>query len=507
LQACRLGLPAIAIAMVFIQMACVDTMAFDPEDRSDRSPDPSDAGDPDYLDLGAAIADAKFLSDAPYQHLGLSVAAAGDVDGDGFGDLVLGAPGDIQAGGEPGGVVDDPGAAFLYLGPFDGEIRTTASRAKLLGTGSNDVAGYVVAAASDLDGDGSDDFLVAAPGFEVDGYRHGRVFSIGGEVQGDVPLAGVEPSVLGEHDFGFAGMGMAEAGDVDGDGAPDLLVGDVCDSTDARLAGAAYLVLGPVAGAMDLALVDAKLTGEEEDDYAGYALSTAGDVDDDGHADFLVGAPNTNGVGPGRAYLVKGPVSGTRSLSEADATFIGEVEGGQAGWAVAGGDDLDGDGVEDFVIGAPIAESPQASGRGVVYVVRGPVGGSVLLADADASLLGDEMIEWIGVSLAMPGDVDGDGAADLLVGASSAAYLITDVVNGETLLSTAGFRFRATWGSNIWQIVAAAGDTNGDGYADFLLGDPYDGTEHQEGGAAYLFHGGERFRWVEPGRATGDTEY
>jgi hypothetical protein len=134
--------------------------------------------------------------------------------------------------------------------------------------------------------------------------------------------------------------------------------------------GAAYLVLGPVTGDFDLSLADAKLVGEDELDYAGQGVSGAGDVDGDSHDDFLVGAwgNDEGGIDAGAAYLVLGPVTGTSDLSRADAKFVGERDRDNAGWSVSGAGDVDADGRADLLIGAPAYyEDAPASTAYLIY--------------------------------------------------------------------------------------------------------------------------------------------
>jgi hypothetical protein len=132
-----------------------------------------------------------------------------------------------------------------------------------------------------------------------------------------IDLSTTDAKLVGEHDGDVAGVSVSGAGDVDGDGHDDLLVGAYGNKKGgAYYVGAAYLVLGPVTGTFDLGRADAKLEGESVDDWAGWSVSSARDVDDDGHDDLLVGAPynSEGGSSAGVAYVVLGPVTGTFDL-------------------------------------------------------------------------------------------------------------------------------------------------------------------------------------------------
>ena len=488
-RALRLALVAAALACP--TTGCTDGLDYEPEDRGDRTPHPEEGYEaPDPMDLGGYVADARFISEYASQSAGWSVAAAGDVNGDGFADVAIGAPQDTEGNLESDSYVTYAGAAYLLLGPLSGEVQLADADVKFIGEAGASMAGWFTAAAGDVDADGLDEFLIGTQGFgwfETEVVA-GKAYVLDGSWEGHVGLSEVSPAIEGEHLGPYAGANVASAGDVDGDGQADLLVGDIGDDAMGERTGAAYVLLGPILADVFLADAHAKLTGEAEFDDAGWALAATGDVDDDGFDDFLVGAPNDQGHGPGRVYLVHGPATGISSLADAPTTFSGENEGDQAGAAVAGGDDLDGDGHEDFVIGAPSAE-PSDDLQGIVYVVLGPVEGDVSLADADARLIDEETSDHLGCSVALCGDVNGDGAGDLLVGAETSVHLVTQPVVGEVILPHVGHRFETHGRISLYsRSIAGAGDVNADGVDDFLIGVSADHTDHQFGGTAYLFH-------------------
>jgi hypothetical protein len=292
-------------------------------------------------------ADAKLVGERAYDRAGSSVSGAGDVDGDGHDDLLVGTPNN-RDGRAP------VGAAYLVLGPVTGTLDLSLADAKLVGEQDGDFAGSVgsVSGAGDVDGDGHDDLLVGASGNDPGG----AAYLVLGPVTGTLNLSWADAKLVGEGASDFAGQTVSGAGDVDGDGHDDLLVGARFNDQGGAWAGAAYLVLGPVTTTrLDLSLAEAKLVGETPIDYAGNSVSGAGDVDADGHDDVLVGAyfNDRGGDQRGAAYLVLGPVTGTLDLSLADAKLVGEKPDDHAGWSVSGAGDVDGDGHDDLLVGAP----------------------------------------------------------------------------------------------------------------------------------------------------------
>jgi hypothetical protein len=350
-------------------------------------------------DLSLSASDATFVGSQVDADLGSSVSGAGDVDADGYTDVLLGAPG-----------TGDGGATYLFSGPLTGQVELTEATAVLSGL-DGDSSGYHISTAGDLDADGYDDILVGAPNGED---QMGLTYILSGPVTGEIDLdSDVDAKLVGVSDGGMAGVSVAGAGDVDGDGIDDVVIGAHAEST---YTGAAYLVHGPISGKLFLDHADAALVGASTYDYAGVSVAPAGDVNADGYADVVVGAKgaksSVTSSSLGGAYLVLGPVTADIGLGEAHAVFTGSSTDDYAGTSV-GSTDADGDGFADLLVGAP-----GASLGGRAYLVHGPVTGDISLGDADAVFQDNYSSSHETGTTVLGGiDLDGAGYEDFLVGA------------------------------------------------------------------------------------------
>jgi len=373
------------------------------------------------MDADLSNADASFWGEHIYDTAGLGVAGAGDVNGDGYDDILIGAQGNDDGG-------SNAGQTYLIFGKASGWDRDTnlsKSNASFLGEGNSDFSGDMVAGAGDVNGDGYDDFLIG-----VYGSAGGQTYLILGKASGwamDTDLSKVDASFEAENAGDGAGRSVDGAGDVNGDGYDDILIGAYGNNDGGYDAGQTYLIFGKASGwAMDtdLSKADASFWGEDAYDYSGTSVAGAGDVNGDGYDDILIGAYGDDDGGnvAGQTYLILGKPSGwtmDADLSNANASFWGEDMGDESGMYVAGAGDVNGDGYDDILIGASW-NNAGGDNAGQTYLVLGKPSGWAMDADlsnANASFWGEHASDESGYSLAGAGDVNGDGYDDILIGA------------------------------------------------------------------------------------------
>lgn len=368
-------------------------------------------------------ADAALLGEAAHDAAGVSATSAGDLNGDGFADVIVGADGhDVPH--------PNTGAVYLVHGPISGlvELQASTVAAKGFGERRGDLAGVSVAGVGDPTGDGFDDVLVGAryndagfgPGDDDGDVDAGAAYLVDGATEGMFTLGGAHAKIVGEAAGDWLGISVATAGDIDGDGIPDLAIGALYQDGGGLDAGAAYVVPGSAAGVLVVGeAAMAKWVGEAAFDEAG-RVSGGGDTDGDGFDDLWIGAARNDGapgIDSGAAYLVRGPTSGVHALSDADAIFVGEGPANETAFRLAIAGDVDGDGNDDLLIGAWLDDAGGVD-AGSCYLLYGPVDGARSLKFADHVWRGAAPLDRLGSSVA-GGDVDGDGLADVLLGASN----------------------------------------------------------------------------------------
>ncbi|MFC3175502.1 VCBS domain-containing protein [Novosphingobium bradum] len=379
---------------------------------------------------------------------------------------------------------------------------------------------------ADLNGDGKADLILGASASDVNGLDSGRVFvTLGGLATGTTTALGasaqliIDGAAAGDH----AGTAVAGLADMTGDGRGEILIGapgvDVAGATDA---GSAYVVFGRGAGEISLVAIDAGLggfaiRGEAAGDAAGSSVLSVGDLNGDGRADFLVGAPGNDAAAldAGAAYVVWGKDT-TAPVNLADvASGIGgfKIIGGAAGdlagtWLGTVGD-MNGDGLNEILIGSPNTGSGKDKG-GAVFVVFGKATGTAvdlkalgsngfaingIRGDSKTGARGDNM----GDAVSGIGDVNGDGRADLLIGAPTAghAYVVFgkagtgSIDAAQVKAGLGGFEIVPEAAKDLDQLSVTGGrDLNRDGIADFVIGAPSASTNGTTTGAVYVVWGG-----------------
>jgi hypothetical protein len=371
---------------------------------------------------------------------------------------------------------------------------TPSADATITGEGPDDDFGWKVAPAWDVNGDGIADVIVGAPSNDAVAQFAGRAYLFSGPLEGEINTGNAEAIITAEAFGDNLGFSVASAGDVNGDGVDDILIGARSNDDAGIQAGRVYLFYGPVSGNLAATSADAIITGAAFDEL-GRSVAPLGDLNGDGFDDVVLG---TDIAGPGFAgqvFVFNGPLSGLRSVASADAVITGSFSNESFGAEVAG-EDLNGDGTNDLIAGAPRFPL-DGNDTGRSYVFYGPISGSIIATDADAILFGENINDSFGTSVASAGDVDGDGQADLIVGAdqifnqgTGKAYLFKGPIAGEIQASNATAIFTGEAAQDLFgHSVASAGDFNGDGFADVFVGAPNNGPAVSRGGRAYVFFG------------------
>ncbi|HEX8122855.1 MAG TPA: integrin alpha [Solirubrobacteraceae bacterium] len=456
---------------------------------------------------------------------GGAVAGIGDFDGDGRRDVAVGEP------KRDSGDRDDAGAVYVVFDPAKTtDLSKPGDVVTIRGAQGGDFAGFDVAAAGDVNGDGRADLLVGAPlagprpqGASVGGGEAYVVFGRPGRAEIDLAapdFGGIR--IVGAESYSWFGRAVSTVPDSNGDGRGELVIGaPLRDAPDRPDAGSAYVIFGPAdAQTIDVARLPDdqsgfRIDGPAPNAFAGRAVSSMGDIDQDGLPEVLVTAPQAP-TGPsgsnGAAYVVRSQATpGVIDLAQLEGrgfvlsrttTLPGDGERNPGDWlgeSISGLGDVNGDGVPDFVVGAHLANAPNRARAGVAYIIFGKADKTPIdahnLGAAGFRVQGVDRQDQTGFSTSPAGDFNADGVQDLAIGApfadpiaresAGAVYVVYggsgDVPNVDLAeLGERGVRIIGRDGDATGFTLDTAGDVDGDGGPDLVIGSPATDDDYLE---------------------------
>ncbi|MEH1940860.1 MAG: hypothetical protein V7L01_11665 [Nostoc sp.] len=472
----------------------------------------------------------------PDDRSGNSISSAGDINGDGIDDLIIGAD-----GADPNG--DNSGQSYVVFGSkksfaaqFYLSTLNGTSGFAINGINPNDFSGNSISSAGDINGDGIDDLIIGANGASPNGDSSGQSYVVFGSKKSFAAQFNLSTlngtsgfAINGINEYDSLGISVSSAGDINGDGVDDLIIGAPFSSPNGTSSGQSYVVFGsktPFAAQLNLSTLNGTsgfaINGINPDDHSGNSVSSAGDINGDGVDDLIIGAPNAspNGISSGQSYVVFGSkksFAAQLNLSTLNGTSGFTINGinpdDRSGNSVSSAGDINGDGVDDLIIAAPNA-SPNGTSSGQSYVVFGSK--TPFAAQFNLSTLngnngfvingfnkGDGLFNN---SVSSAGDINGDGIDDLIIAAPNASPNGTNsgqsyVVFGSKEGFAAQLNLSTFNGTNGFAInginsddrsgysLGSAGDINGDGIDDLIIGTPNASSNGTNSGQTYVVFG------------------
>ncbi|MEH2067402.1 MAG: hypothetical protein V7K47_04395 [Nostoc sp.] len=474
-----------------------------------------------------------------YDNLGFSVSSAGDINGDGLDDVIIGAPG-VNANG-----INGSGQSYVVFGSkasfdasFDLSTLNGTNGFAINGINQFDGSGTSISSAGDINGDGINDLIIGASGADPNGEFSGQSYVVFGSktpFNAQFNLSTLNGTngfaINGINEFEFSGN-VSSAGDINGDGIDDVIIGAGSASPNGiNYSGQSYVVFGSK-GSFDAQFNLSTLNGTNgfainginSDDYSGISVSSAGDINGDGIDDLIIGAPiaDPNGQNSGLSYVVfgsKGGFDAQLNLSTLNGTNgfaingINQFDG--LGKSISDAGDINGDGIDDLIIGAYRAD-PNGKFSGQSYVVFGSKGSFnaqlnlfTLNGTNGFAINGINAYDNSGTSISSAGDINGDGLDDVIIGAVNAdpngefsgqSYVVFGSKTSfaasfdlSTLNGINGFTINGiNGGDNSGTSISSAGDINNDSFADLIIGAPNAAANGiSSSGQSYVVFGGK----------------
>ncbi len=423
-----------------------------------------------------------------------------DFNGDGIADVLAGAHLEDTGG-------SNAGAAYIFYGAtnLSAQIDASAANVKLIGEDANDQLGRSVSGAGDINNDGIADVLVGAFGDDDGGADAGAAYIFYGatNLSAQIDASAANVKLIGEDAGDSFGVSVSGAGDVNNNGIADVLVGARYDDDGGLNAGAAYIFYGAtnLAAQIDASNANVKLIGEDAADRFGISVSGAGDVNNNGIADVLVGADSDDdgGLNAGAAYIFYGSatLSSPIDASAANVKLNGVNAGAGFGTSVSAAGDVNNNGIADVIVGEI------GGGAGDAYIFYGStnLASSINASNANVNLNGVAENDELGGSVSGAGDVNNDGIADVIVGDryedtgggnAGAAYIFYGATNLAAQIDASAANVKLIGedaGDHLGNGVSKVGDVNNDGIVDVIVGAPNDDDGGSNAGAAYIFYG------------------
>ncbi|WP_229452772.1 integrin alpha [Nostoc sp. CHAB 5715] len=411
---------------------------------------------------------------------GSSVSNAGDINNDGIDDLIIGVPlvspnGNFYAGQS---YVVFGGTNLGSGGTFNLSDLNGTNGFKINGIATNDNSGWSVSNAGDINNDDIDDLIIGAGYASANGNSEaGQSYVVFGGKNlgsgGTLNLSDLNGTngffINGIAAYDYSGISVSNAGDINNDGVDDLIIGAV--GGNPRNAGQSYVVFGGrnlgSGGTLNLSDLNGTngffINGIAKNYFSQWSLSNAGDINNDGIDDLIIGVPTASpkGNGAGQSYVVFGGTNlgsgGTLNLSDLNGTngfFINGIAANDySGSSVSNAGDINNDGIDDLIIGTPVASPNGISNAGQSYVVFGGrnlgSGGTFNLSDLNGTngffINGIAVYDQSGISVSNAGDINNDGIDDLIIGTLGAgqSYVVfggTNIPSSNTSVNLTGTR-------------------------------------------------------------------